>query len=180
MRRWLIAILLVAAALVVQLAVPSPSTRVAPFQAIGMDGASVGDIAVEVHGVTLAEAVVVDGVQRDTSGAFVVVDVTVGIQAVSQPIASELVIGQTVYDVSARGPAPLDGTQPAAGLPVRGDLVFEVDDALLDTPAAAAMQLRVAMGSSASGDLMAQAVAVVQAPETVEQAVEVTGMAAVA
>lgn len=168
-----VAVVLLASATVgVETLVPGQTARWAPFSSSGSGVVTSGPLTVEVHGATLAAAIELDGEVRETTGVFVVVDATISTTDVEAFVARDLRIAGRVYDASAKGPTSTDESEPAAGFPVRGDLVFEVDDALVEDGGVA--DLVLAPGRDAEGDLQTQVVVRVEIPAAVEPLLEVT------
>ncbi|GAA2174595.1 hypothetical protein GCM10009846_21140 [Agrococcus versicolor] len=159
LRRAWVAVVVVALAIVavgLESLVPGPTLRWAPFAGVGTGEASSGPLSVVVHGATVADAVVVDGERRETTGAFVVLDVTIASSEELDLIDRDLVVDGRVYESSTKGPSLYQESHPAPGLPVRGDLVFEVDAALL--AGGTSVELHLAPGFDAAGDLQPQVV----------------------
>ncbi|MFC7432746.1 MULTISPECIES: hypothetical protein [unclassified Agrococcus] len=163
---------LAAATVGVEALVPGQTARWAPFSTSGSGVVTSGPLTVEVHGATLAAAIELDGEIRATTGVFVVVDATIATTGVEAFVARDLRIDGRVYDASAKGPTSVEESEPAAGFPVRGDLVFEVDDALLEDGGVA--DLVLAPGRDAEGDLQTQVVVRFEVGATVEPMLEVT------
>lgn len=166
-----VAIVLAALAVGVDGLVPGPTARYAPFSASGSGVVTSGPLSVEVHDAELAATIVVDDEVRTTTGVFVVIDATVGWTGMTEFIARDLLVDGRVYDASSKGPTSFDESEPVAGLPVRGDLVFEVDPAAL--AADATVDLVVSMGIDARGDLQPQVVVPVSIDPTVVDEVDV-------
>ncbi|SDH23048.1 DUF4352 domain-containing protein [Agrococcus jejuensis] len=152
----LVAVALAALAVGVDRLEPGPTARYAPFSASGSGLVTSGPLSVEVHDAELAATIVVDDEVRTTNGVFVVVEATIGWTGMTDFVARDLLVDGRVYDASSKGPTSFDESEPAAGLPVRGDLVFEVDPAAL--AADGTVELVVSMGIDAQGDLQPQVV----------------------
>jgi len=152
----LVVVVLAALAIGVEAVTPGATLRSSPFPGLGVGSATSGPLTVEVHGAELASAIDVDGEVRETTGAFVVLDVTIASTQDIDLLDRDLVIGGVVYDASTKGPAAWEESHPALGLPVRGDLVFEVDADLVER--GATVDLLVAPGFDAAGDLQPQVV----------------------
>lgn len=155
-RAWsaLVAVVVLGIAVALAAAMPGVTARWAPFTGAGVGSASSGPLAVEVHGATLADAIVVDGERIETTGVFVVLDITI---AASEPIdllSRGLVVDGIRFDATPKAPSSWEESDPAPGMPVRGDVVFEVDAALVD--GGGTVELQVAPGLVPAGDLRAQ------------------------
>ena len=136
--------LALAAAAVAVGTAPDSDRIVEPF----LVTAEVGEVATgrllsaEVSGVTLARTIVVkyrqDAAPINTDGVWVVVDATVTPQLDILTLTSaQLRIGNVHYGVSSLLPEPTMLTQGyGAGIPQRGDLVFEIPRSALDAPGA--------------------------------------------
>ncbi|QCR19637.1 hypothetical protein C1N71_09575 [Agrococcus sp. SGAir0287] len=135
---------------------PGATLRSSPFPGLGSGSASSGPLTVEVHGAELASSIEVDGERRETTGAFVVLDVTIASREDVDLLDRDLVLDGRVYDASTKGPTAWQESHPAPGIPVRGDLVFEVDRDLV--VGGAPVDLLVAPGFDAAGDLQPQVV----------------------
>ncbi len=133
---------------------PGPTLRWSPFPGIGTGSASSGPLTVEVHGATLASSIAYRDDVRTTTGTFVVLDVTMASTDEIDILARDLVVDGVRFDLSTKGPSSWMESHPAPGMPVSGQIVFEVDSALVDDGATA--WLLVAPGFDASGDLEAQ------------------------
>ena len=170
-----IAVAVVAAALAV-LAVavasltPGWTMRLSPFPGVGTDVASSGPLTVEIHEATLARTILISGDVQPTTGTFVVLDVTITSTEEIDIIARDLVIDGHVYDSSTKAPSSWQESHPAPGMPVSGQIVFEVDAALVDD--GATVELRVAPGFDASGDLEPQVVVRTEVGGPVVDAIE--------
>lgn len=150
-RRWVaglgIAALLVGSALAVATA-PNDDGVIAPFPVHGAIGDPVSSrtLTVTVHGVRLADALVVkyrDIPTIETNGVWVVVDATTMALLDTAGLGNiELRIGDTRYRVSDALPAPTPlQLNFGADVPQRGMLVFELPSEALDQPAAARAEL---------------------------------------
>jgi len=176
-RAWIaiVVLALAIAAVGLEALVPGPTLRWAPFAGVGTGEASSGPLSVVVHDATVADAIVVDGERRETAGAFVVLDVTIASSEEIDLIDRDLVVDGRVYESSTKGPSLYQESHPAPGLPVRGDLVFEVDAALL--AGGASVELLLAPGFDASGDLQPQVVVRTDVASDVEDVVEIAVLA---
>lgn len=167
----LVAAVLAAIAVAVDGTVPGPTARYAPFSASGSGVVTSGPLTVEVHEATLAARIVVDGEVQSTTGVFVVVEATVAWTGMTEFVARDLVVDGVVFDASTKAPTSIQESEPAAGLPVHGDLVFEVDaDALAD---ASVVDLVVSTGIDAQGDLQPQVVVGLDVDPTVVDELEI-------
>ena len=119
-RAWaaVVVVALSALAIGVHALVPGATLRSSPFPGLGLQAASSGPLAVEVHGAELAAAIDVDGERRETTGAFVVLDVTIASTQDLDLLARDLVLDGRVYDASTKGPASWEESHPAPGIPV--------------------------------------------------------------
>lgn len=173
--RGLVAVLvaagLAAIAVAVDGTVPGPTARYAPFSASGSDVVTSGPLTVEVHQATLATSIVVDGEELSTTGVFVVVEATVAWTGMTEFVARDLVVDGIVFDASTKAPTSIQESEPTAGLPVRGDLVFEVDPEAL--AAASVVDLVVSTGVDAQGDLQPQVVVRLDVDPTVVEEIEI-------
>ena len=163
-------VVLAAASVGLSRLVPGPTLDASPFTVVGVGAASSGPLSVEVHDVRLTDSIVVVEERRSTTGVFVLLDVTISSDVPMGTMARELVIDGRTFTTAWRGPG-FDEGFPAPGLPVRGQIVFEVDDALVDEGTWA--ELHVVAGLVAYADLAAQPAVRVQLPGTVESDVVV-------